>query len=154
MRRAGEEVRAGQVARDIGSLGKYRWANMVKAEQDIAMSTLGAQGLGWTGPGFEPSWLSLLPALVTIGLAFLMRQVVPALFLGIVTGSVVLYASTSNLDDLNFVSRFLIPSIGTTGYAKILLIYLWCLGGLIGVWDRMGATRHFAEWAGRRIEVS
>ena len=50
---------------------------------------------------FEPSWLSLLPALVTIGLAFLMRQVVPALFLGIVTGSVVLYASTSNLDDLN-----------------------------------------------------
>ena len=87
---------------------------------------------------FEPSWLSLLPALVTIGLAFLMRQVVPALFLGIVTGSVVLYASTSNLDDLNFVSRFLIPSIGTTGYAKILLIYLWCLGGLIGVWDRMG----------------
>ena len=100
---------------------------------------------------FEPSWLSLLPALVTIGLAFLMRQVVPALFLGIVTGSVVLYASTSNLDDLNFVSRFLIPSIGTTGYAKILLIYLWCLGGLIGVWDRMGATRHFAEWAGRRF---
>lgn len=57
MRRAGEEVRAGQVARDIGSLGKYRWANMVKAEQDIAMSALGAQGLGWSGPGFEDSQL-------------------------------------------------------------------------------------------------
>ena len=101
--------------------------------------------------GYHPSWLSLLPALVTITLAFVTRQVVPALFFGIVTGSVVLYASTANLDDLNFVSRFLIPSIGTTGYAKILLIYLWCLGGLIGVWDRMGATQHFAQWAGNRF---
>jgi Na+/H+ antiporter NhaC len=99
----------------------------------------------------EPTWTSLLPALVTIVLAFLTRQVVAALFCGIVTGSLVLYANTSNLEDLNFVSRFLIPSIGTTGYARILLIYLWCLGGLIGVWDRMGATRHFAEWAGRRF---
>jgi Na+/H+ antiporter NhaC len=101
--------------------------------------------------GYDPTWLSLLPALVTIALAFLTRQVVPALFFGIVTGSAVLYLSTGNLDDLNFVSRFLIPAIGTTGYAKILLIYLWCLGGLIGVWDRMGATQHFAEWAGRRF---
>ena len=79
--------------------------------------------------GYDPSWLSLLPALVTITLAFVTRQVVPALFFGIVTGSVVLYASTANLDDLNFVSRFLIPSIGTTGYAKILLIYLGVSAG-------------------------
>ena len=45
--------------------------------------------------GYDPSWLSLLPALVTITLAFVTRQVVPALFFGIVTGSVVLYASTA-----------------------------------------------------------
>jgi alkylation response protein AidB-like acyl-CoA dehydrogenase len=57
MRRAGEEVRAGQMARDIGSLGKYRWANMVKNEQDIAMTALGAQGLGWSGPGFDDTQL-------------------------------------------------------------------------------------------------
>jgi acyl-CoA dehydrogenase len=53
MRRAGEEARAGQTERDVGSIGKYRWANMVKGEQDIAMSALGAQGLGWEGPGFD-----------------------------------------------------------------------------------------------------
>ena len=53
MRRAGEEARASQTARDIGSLGKLRWANMVKSEQDIAMTALGTQGLGWAGPGFE-----------------------------------------------------------------------------------------------------
>jgi alkylation response protein AidB-like acyl-CoA dehydrogenase len=57
MRRAMEEARAGQTARDIGSLGKYRWANMVKSEQDIAMLALGTQGLGWSGPGFEDTQL-------------------------------------------------------------------------------------------------
>lgn len=57
MRRAMEEARAGQTARDIGSLGKYRWANMVKSEQDIAMSALGTQGLGWSGPGFDDTQL-------------------------------------------------------------------------------------------------
>jgi alkylation response protein AidB-like acyl-CoA dehydrogenase len=30
---------------------------MVKAEQDIAMTALGAQGLGWEGPGFDDKQL-------------------------------------------------------------------------------------------------
>ena len=65
MRRAGEEVRAGQVERDIGSLGKFRWANMVKSEQDIAMMAHGTQGLGWDGPGFEGSQLERTRAWLT-----------------------------------------------------------------------------------------
>ena len=66
MRRAGEEeARAGQAARDIGSLGKYRWANMVKNEQDIAMLALGSQGLGWEGPGFEDTQLERTRAWLT-----------------------------------------------------------------------------------------
>ncbi len=65
MRRAGEEARAGQTARDIGSLGKYRWANMIKSEQDIAMTALGTQGLGWDGPGFEDTQLERTRAWLT-----------------------------------------------------------------------------------------
>lgn len=57
MRRAAEEARAGQKGRDIGSLGKFRWANMVKNEQDIAVDAAGSQGLGWDGPGFETAQL-------------------------------------------------------------------------------------------------
>jgi alkylation response protein AidB-like acyl-CoA dehydrogenase len=53
MMRAVAEARAGQATRDISSLGKYRWANMVKNEQDIAMLALGTQGLGWSAPGFD-----------------------------------------------------------------------------------------------------
>ena len=57
MRRAAEEARSGQKARDIGSLGKFRWADMIKAEQDIAVDAAGSQGLGWDGPGFEQAEL-------------------------------------------------------------------------------------------------
>ena len=40
--------------------------------------------------GPDPTWLSLLPALVTIFLAFATRQVLVALFAGILAGSAVL----------------------------------------------------------------
>ena len=37
--------------------------------------------------------------------------------------------------EANPITRFLLPAIGSKSYAKILLIYLWCLGGLIGSSD-------------------
>jgi Na+/H+ antiporter NhaC len=99
----------------------------------------------------EPTWLSLLPAIVTIGLAFATRHVIPALFAGIVASSLVLFWQTREVADLNPITRLLLPSIASSGYAQILLIYLWCLGGLLGVWERTGAARHFANWVGARL---
>ncbi|UCE85486.1 MAG: sodium:proton antiporter [Deltaproteobacteria bacterium] len=99
----------------------------------------------------EPTWLSLLPALVTIVLAFATRQVLVALFAGILTGALVLYAQTGMPSDLNFIHRFLLPALGSEGYARILLIYLWSLGGLIGLWEKTGGARHFAESVGGRL---
>ena len=57
MQRAVEEVSAGHRGRDIGSVGKFRWADMMKAEHDLAMDAAGSGGLGWEGPGFEPAQL-------------------------------------------------------------------------------------------------
>ncbi len=65
MARAMAEARAGQATRDIGSLGKYRWASMVKNEQDIAMLALGTQGLGWSAPGFDERELERTKAWLT-----------------------------------------------------------------------------------------
>ena len=101
--------------------------------------------------GFSPGWLSLAPALVAIVLAFATRQVILALFAGVVTGGLVLFAETGAVSDLNIIRRFLFPAIGSTSYAQILLIYLWCLGGLIGIWTRTGAALHFAEVVGARV---
>lgn len=99
----------------------------------------------------DAGWLSIVPALVTLGLAFATRQVLPALFAGIVSGSLVLYSVTSDPADLNFINRYFLPAIGSKKYAQILLIYLWSLGGLIGIWEVTGAARHFAERVGLRF---
>ena len=108
-------------------------------------------------PEAAPTFLSLLPALVTIGLALATRQVIASLFAGIMTGSLVVAATHGGLFDLtawseaNPITRYLIPSLGSAKYAKILLIYLWCLGGLLGLWERTGGARHFAETVGGAV---
>lgn len=99
----------------------------------------------------EASWTSLIPALVAIALALGTRQVVLSLFVAILSGSLVLFAHTGAWADLNFLQRFLLPALGTSAYAKILLVYLWCLGGLIGVWERTGGALHFARVVGGAV---
>ncbi len=85
---------------------------------------------------------SLMPPLVTILLAFWTREVISALFAGILLGGII-------AGQLNVVSDFLIPSIGTHSFAMILLVYLWALGGLIGIWTRTGGAEMFAIRAGQ-----
>lgn len=85
---------------------------------------------------------SIMPPLVAILLAFWTREVVSALFIGICLGGVI----SGNID---IVDSFLIPSIGTESFAQILLVYLWALGGLIGIWTRTGGAEKFAVSASR-----
>lgn len=100
---------------------------------------------------------SLLPALVTIALALWTRQVIASLLAGILTGSLVVAATNGGLLDpgawseANPLSRYLIPALGSSKYAKILLVYLWCLGGLLGLWQATGGARTFAETVGRKL---
>ncbi|MDB4331931.1 sodium:proton antiporter [bacterium] len=102
------------------------------------------------GP-LEPSFLSLIPAIVAIVLAFVTRDAIIALFSGVVAGSMVMYASSLNMEDANFIANFFLPALGQESYARILLTYLWCLGGLMGIWERTGAALYFAETVGNRI---
>lgn len=87
---------------------------------------------------------SIVPPFTAIILAFWSRDVISALFIGIVLGGVI-------SGKLNIVQEFLIPSIGTPDYGLILLVYLWSLGGLIGMWTRTGGALIFAEKASRLV---
>ena len=87
---------------------------------------------------------SIVPAVLTLVLAFTTRQVILALFAGIVTGGFI----SGNFD---IVSGYILPALGTPGYAQILLIYLWSLGGLIGIWSKTGGAQRFASWAAHTI---
>jgi Na+/H+ antiporter NhaC len=89
-------------------------------------------------------FLSLVPALATLVTCFATRNVILALFFGIVLGGLI-------TTDYNIVQAFLIPSIGSERYAQILLVYLWALGGLLGMWNRNGGAWHFAHWVSDRF---
>lgn len=83
--------------------------------------------------------LSILPAVGALAICFITRNVILALFMGVVLGGLV---ST----DYNIIQAYLIPALGTPRFAEILLVYLWALGGLLGLWNRNGGAWHFATW--------
>ena len=89
-------------------------------------------------------FVSLVPALATLAICFATRNVILALFLGVVLGGLV-------TSQYNIVREYLIPSIGSTRYAEILLVYLWALGGLLGIWNRNGGAYHFAQYVSQNF---
>ena len=76
---------------------------------------------------------SLLPALLAIALSLLTRDPLIGLFTGIVAGA-------SMLVDFD------LASIASPRAAGVLVLYLWLLGGLMGLWSRTGAAKAFAEF--------
>ena len=84
-------------------------------------------------------WWSLLPALVAVLLCWLTREPVTALLGGIVSGALL-------LGQYDITGDVLIASLATPGSAAIVVLYLWLLGGLMGVWSRTGAAQAFAEF--------
>ncbi len=82
---------------------------------------------------------SLLPALVAIGLCLLTKEPLTALFSAVVVGAFM-------LGRFDITDAVLLPSLASKSAATILLLYLWLLGGLMGIWSRTGAAQAFAEF--------
>jgi Na+/H+ antiporter NhaC len=93
---------------------------------------------------------SVVPPAVAIILAFATREVISSLFIGIAVGGVISGTRWYELPR-DIVQGYLIPSVGSEAYALILVVYLWALGGLIGLWTRTGGALTFAEWAGSKV---
>jgi Na+/H+ antiporter NhaC len=115
----------------------------------MALVTAGAV-LWILGPGSPPAegahlgFWSLLPALITLAVVFLTREVIVSLLLGIAAGGIV-------SGQPNILGAFVLPAVGSESYALILVVYLWALGGLIGLWTRTGGAEAFARWAAARM---
>ncbi len=81
---------------------------------------------------------SLLPAAVAVGLCWTTREPLVALLGGIVVGAFLL--GKYDITEAVFVENLATPSA-----AGVLLLYLWLLGGLLGIWSRTGAAQAFAD---------
>lgn len=87
---------------------------------------------------------SLLPALVAVGLALMTREPLGALLSGIIVGAFM-------LGKFDITDAVLIPNLASESAAGILLLYLWLLGGLMGIWSRTGAAQAFSEYMTRHF---
>ena len=88
---------------------------------------------------FHFGWWSLLPAFVAVALCLLTKQPLTSLAGGVVAGAFM-------LGKFDITDEVLIPSLATTGSAGVLLLYLWLLGGLLGIWSKTGAAQAFAQF--------
>ncbi len=93
---------------------------------------------------FHWGYLSLLPAVVAVILCWITREPVTSLLSGIASGALI-------LGQYDLTGDVLVPSLATTNAAGVLLLYLWLLGGLMGIWSRTGAAQAFAEFVTRRF---
>jgi Na+/H+ antiporter NhaC len=119
-----------------------RWIGVLVALALVAAGLALAGRFPTDGTHF--GFWSIVPPAVALILAFTLRDVIAALFIGIALGGVI-------SGRLNIVQEFLIPSVGSPGFGLILLVYLWALGGLIGLWTRTGGAVRFADWAGAKV---
>ncbi|REL35715.1 sodium:proton antiporter [Thalassotalea euphylliae] len=95
-------------------------------------------------PAFHFGVWSLLPALITVSLCLITKEPLSALFTGIVTGALM-------LGEYDITDSVIIPQLAKEGSAALLLLYLWLLGGLLGVWAKTGAAQAFADMMTRRF---
>jgi len=89
--------------------------------------------------GYHYGLWSLLPAFITILLSWLTREPLTALLSGIAIGAFM-------MGQYDLTDQILIPSIAQAGTAGLLLLYLWLLGGLLGIWSKTGAAQAFADY--------
>lgn len=82
---------------------------------------------------------SMLPAAVAIGLCLLTKEPLSALLSAVIVGAFM-------LGRFDITDAVLLPSLASKSAATILLLYLWLLGGLMGIWSRTGAAQSFAEF--------
>ena len=109
-------------------------------EEEFVLETKADGSLSVEKISLKQHWglFSLLPALVAIVLCLLTKEPVSALFSGVLVGAII-------LGKFDLVDAVFLETLATKNAASIILLYLWLLGGLLGIWSRTGAAQAFAN---------
>ncbi|NLX62004.1 MAG: Na+/H+ antiporter NhaC family protein [Tissierellia bacterium] len=104
---------------------------------------------GENGTNF--GWLSILPPLIAIVLAFVTKQVLVSLFLGTFIGATMLNGWNPFYGFLRALDNYLVGALADSWNAAI-IIFLLAIGGMVGVVNKMGGTIAVAESLGKKIK--
>ena len=95
-----------------------------------------------------PAWVSILPPLVAIGMALLIRSVLPALMLGLWLGAWALEGLTAKGVFTGLFTSFEVyvaNAVADYDHATIML-FTFMIAGMVGVISRNGGMRGIVEW--------
>ncbi|MBU1076098.1 MAG: Na+/H+ antiporter NhaC family protein, partial [Spirochaetes bacterium] len=103
-------------------------------------------------------FLTLLPPLIAIVLAFITRNVLLSLLLGAFSGAILLSWQGIRLlhtafDSFLLITQKIVESVSNSWNAGIIMQIL-CIGGFVALLKNLGGTRAIAEKLGRRIKTS
>jgi len=97
--------------------------------------------------------VSLLPPLLAIVLAFVTRQVILSLFLGVFSGALMLNGWNPFFGFLRTLDTYIVGSL-SDGWNAGILIFTLSIGGMIGVINKMGGTRAIAEALAKKAKTA
>lgn len=149
----GQETLVGEVTPYLKSPLRQEALSSVKGRPELErqwiVETISQNGIEQTQYAlleakFHFGFWSLLPAVIAIGLCLVTKEALTALFSGVVVGAFM-------LGRFDITDAVLLPSLGSKSAAGIILLYLWLLGGLMGIWSRTGAAQAFAEYMTRHF---
>ena len=130
--------------------GEWVFSDVTDAGTGAAVVTLELAGevVQRTEVPVIPAWISILPPLVAIGVALLIRSVLPALMLGLWLGAWALEGLTAKGVFIGLFASFEVyvaNAVADYDHATIML-FTFMIAGMVGVISRNGGMRGIVEW--------
>lgn len=95
---------------------------------------------------------SLIPPILAILLAFLTRQVILSLFLGVFSGVLMIYGGNVFTAFLRTLDQYLLGSLADSWNAAIIFFTL-SIGGMAGIIAKSGGTKAVAQWLAKKAKT-
>lgn len=105
-----------------------------------AILLVDGQEVASTAQTILPAWMSLLPVIIAIAAALLLRQVIPAIFLGLWAGASLVYGLSLTAvwyGLLDSVSLYVLSALADEDHMSIIIFSLM-IGGLVGIINKNG----------------
>ncbi|MDZ7779517.1 MAG: Na+/H+ antiporter NhaC family protein [Gemmatimonadota bacterium] len=134
--------RAGGVLAEGTASGDTAIEDLVVTSGDLLPLTISLGGASLEiDPTYTPAWFSVIPPLIAIGLALLLREAVAALFVGVWIGAWAIAGFNPITGTWRVIDRFVVPTLGDLdgGHPQIVVFSL-LLGGMVGIISRNGGT--------------
>lgn len=136
---------AQSVALEAGEDGAFTASGLLAPEGGPATVEVvrGGAVVGRATPRTLPGWLSVLPPLLAILVALLFRRAIPALFLGVWAGAVLIAGlSPAGVGEGLFATFqvYILAALSDEGHASIVL-FTFMIGGMVGIIQKNGGTQ-------------